>query len=144
MATFTGYLYGRMFLAAFNKEIDWDTDTIQVILTTSAHTPDQDNHDYLNDLTNEVSGGGYSRQTLASKTITYTGATNVFAVDAADVTFSSATFTFRNVHVVDTSPATDATRPLICYQQGDADVTGAGGDLVLQWHSSGIFTVTVS
>lgn len=143
MATFTGKLYGKLFTSLWNKEIDYDTDTIDVILTTSTHTPDQDVHDYVSDLTNEVSGGGYSRKTLASKTVTYTAGTNKHVLDAADVVYTSATFTFRNVHIADVSPGTDATRPLIGYQAADVDVVGAGGDLTLQWNSGGIVEITV-
>lgn len=142
-ATFTGKLYGKVFTALWNKEIDYDTDTIAVILTTSSYTPDQDAHDYVNDLTNEVSGGGYSRGTLGSKTVTYTGATNKHVLDAADTDFTTATFTFRNVVLADTSPGSDAARPLIGYQAADADVTGAGGTLTLVWHSDGIVEITV-
>lgn len=141
--TFTGKLYGKVFTSLWNKEIDYDTDTITVVLTTSTHTPDQDTHDYLNDLTNEVTGGGYARQTLASKTVTYTGATNKHVLDAADTDFTTATFTFRNVHLADTSPGTDATRPLIGYEANDADITGGGGTLTIVWNASGIVEITV-
>lgn len=143
MATFTAKLYGKVFTALWNKEIDFDTDTIAVILTTSSHTPDQDTHDYLDDLTNEVSGGSYARGTLGSKTVTYTGATNKHVLDAADQAFTTATFTFRNVHLADTSPGSDAARPLIMYEASDADITGAGGTLTLEWNSGGIVEITV-
>ncbi len=143
MATFTAKLYGKLFTSLWNKEIDYDTDTITVLLSTVSEVPDQDADQYLSAVTNEVSGGGYSRQTLGSKTVTYTGATNKHVLDAADTVFSTATFTFRNVHIADTSPGSDATRPLIGYQTADADVTGAGGDLTLQWNSGGIVEITV-
>ena len=143
MATFTGKLYGKVFTSLWNKEIDYDTDTITLIATTSTHTIDQDLHDYVNDLTNEVVGGGYARQTLGTKTVTYTGGTNKHVLDAADSQFTTATFTFRNLHLADTTPATDATRPLIGYQSGDADVVGGGGNLDVVWHASGIVEITV-
>lgn len=140
----TGKLYGRVMLAVWNKEIDWDSDTITAGCSTSGYTPDQDTHDYLNDITNEVSGGGYSRQTLTGKTTTYTGATNKHVLDASDVTFSSATFTMRTLWLADTTPGTDATRPLIGYQNSDVDITGGGGDLTFVWASAGIVETTVA
>lgn len=139
----TGKLYGKVFTALWNKEIDFDTDTIEVIGSVVAHTPDQDAHDYVDDITNEVSGGGYSRKTLASKTVTYTGATNKHKLDAADVQWTTATFTVRNFHIADTSPGSDATRPLIGYQQSDADIVGGGGNFDLAWHADGIVEITV-
>ena len=40
--------------------IDWLNDTIKVMLVTSAYTPDQDAHDFKDDITNEISGTGYT------------------------------------------------------------------------------------
>ena len=146
MATFTGKLFGKVFTAAFNKEIDLDSDTIKAQAHTSTYTPDQDVHDYKDDLTNEVAAaGGYSTGgiTLASKTVTYTGATNKWVFDAADIQWPNATFTFRTLVLVDTTPATDATRPLIGYQQGDVDTVGGGGNLDFQWNAAGVIEITV-
>ena len=75
MATVTGtiYWYASAILKALNKEIDFDSDTIKVMLTTSAYAEDLEAHDYKNDVTNEVSGAGYTAggATLSGKTITY-------------------------------------------------------------------------
>lgn len=141
----TGKLYGKVFTALWNKEIDWDTDTIKVALTTATYTPDQDAHDYFNDVTNEVSGTGYSAggATLANKTVTYTGATNKFVLDADDAAWTTSTITARTAVVYDASPGSDATRPLICYQQSDADVSTTAGTFTVQWNASGIVEITV-
>lgn len=144
MATFTGFLYGLVFTALWNKEIDFDSDTIAVLLTTSGYSPAQDTDNYLDDVTNEVAGGGYARVNLSSKTVTYTGATNKHVLDAADTAFPTATFTFRNAVIADVTPGSDATRPLIGYQAGSADVVGAGGTITLVWNASGIVEITVS
>lgn len=76
MATGTWYFYGngRKFIS--NGSIDLDTDTIKVALATSSYTPNKDTHNYFDDITNEVSGTGYTAggATLASKTITLTAA----------------------------------------------------------------------
>lgn len=75
MAVTTSW-YRKADLAAYNKEIDWDTDTIKISLHTSSYTPNLDTHDYFSDVTNEVSGTGYTSggATLASKAMTYTAA----------------------------------------------------------------------
>ena len=54
-----------------NGSIDLDTDTIKVLLVTSAYTPDQDTHTKHSDVTNEVSGTGYTAggATLANKSL---------------------------------------------------------------------------
>lgn len=144
--TITGKLYGKVFTALWNKEIDYDSDTIKVQLHTSAYTPDQDTHDYQNDLSNEVANsGGYTTGgiTLGSKTVTYTGATNKHVLDAADGQWTTFTQTFRTAVILDTTPGTSATNPLIGYQNSDADIVGGGGNMDLVWDSAGIVEITV-
>lgn len=185
-----GALYGNAISQAFNKEIDWDSDTIKVQLHTSTYTP-SDAHDYQNDLTNEVStANGYTAGgvTLGTKTRTYTVANSwgtaranstayvvgdvvrpstgnsylykcvvagtssaspptfstVVGQDTTDggvtwttmgtgiVVLSSAaaqwtltgTVTFRYAVVVDTTPGTTATNPLVGYQDFSSDQSG--------------------
>jgi hypothetical protein len=144
--TITAKLYGLFLKAALNKEIDIDSDTLKVMLTTSAYTPDQDTHDYKNDVTNEITGTGYTAggAALTTVTVTYTTATNVLMVDADDVSWTSSTITARTAVVYDSSPATDATRPLICYEQSDVDIVSTGGTFQIVWNASGIVSITVS
>ena len=41
-------------------DIDFDTDTFKAMLVTSSYTPNKDTHDFRDDVTNEVSGTGYT------------------------------------------------------------------------------------
>lgn len=145
MATGTFKLYGPALKAAFNKEIDWDTDAIKLMLCSSSYVPDQDAHDYKNDVTNEVTGTNWAAGgvTLANCTLTYTGATNVLKLDADDVSVSNVTLTGGRVAVIyDSSPETDATRPLIGYAVLDSDLSPNAGPLTITFDSAGIFTIT--
>lgn len=56
--------------------IDYLSDTMKVMLTTSSYAFNLDTHETKADVTNEVTGTGYSAggATLGSKTITYTAA----------------------------------------------------------------------
>src|SRR5690348_1638843 len=95
MATAAMKWYGQALIAWANKEVDLLDDSIKVMLCTSSYTPDQDAHDYKNDVTNEVSGTGYTAggAALANDTLTYTGGTNTLKYDADDLTFSTVTLT---------------------------------------------------
>jgi hypothetical protein len=140
-------LYGQFLSQALNKEIDWDTDTIKVALLTNAYTPDQDAHNYLDDvITNEVSGTGYTAggNTLANKTNTYNSGTNVIVLDADDTTWSSSTITARYAVVYDASPATNATRPLIGYVDFGSDQSSSNGNFTITWDATGIVRITVA
>jgi hypothetical protein len=142
----TAKLYGGFLKSLANKEIDLDTDTLKVMLCTSAYTPDQDAHQYKSSVTNEVSGTGYTAggATLAGVTVTYTGATNTLTLDAADPSWASSTITARTAVIYDSTPATDATRPLIAYLQSDVDISSSGGAFTITFDANGIATITAA
>ncbi len=139
-------LYGNFLLKALNKEVDFDSDTIKVALLTSSYTPNQDTHDYFNDVsTYEVTGTGYTSGgiTLASKTATYDSGTNVIVLDAADVTWSSSTITARYAVVYD-STGTSSTSALIGYVDFGSDQSSTNGNFTITWDSTGIVRITVA
>lgn len=142
----TAKLYGNFIAQLANKEHDWNTDVYKASLHTSAYTPDQDVHDYFNDVTNEVVGAGYvaGGATIANCTITYTGATNKCKLDGDDVSWPTSTITARTAVVRNSSPGADTTRGLVCYQQESADVISTSGTFTVAWHADGIVEVTVS
>jgi len=142
----TGKIFGLFFKSLANKEVDWDSDTIKCMLCTSAYTPDQDTHQYKSSVTNEVTGTGYTAggATLTNPTVTYTAATNKLVLDADDASWASSTLTARIAVVYDSSPATDATRPLAVYQDFGADVSTTAGTFTVQWAAAGIVEITVA
>lgn len=123
--------------------IDIDTDTIKCALVTSAYTPNIDTDTKWSNVTNEVSGTGYSAggATLASITVTQDNTNDRGVVDATDVTWSTATITARAA-VLYKSTGTASTSPLICYIDFGSDQTSSGGNFVIQWNASGIFALT--
>lgn len=142
----TAKVYNKAITSLLNKEIDWGSDTIKCMLTTSSYTPSQTNHQYKSSVTNEVSssGTGYTTggQALASKTEVITG--QVLALDAANTVWSTSSITARYAVIYDDTPATDATKPLIAYVDFGADVTSSSGDFTIAWDSAGIVTITVA
>jgi hypothetical protein len=140
-------LYGNVLAKAFNKEVDWDSDTIKVALLTNAYTPNQDTHDYYDDVVaNEVTGTGYTAggATLAGKTITYDGANNVTVLDANDVTWASSTITARYAVIYDDSGATNAQKALIGYVDFGSDQSSTNGNFTITWDANGIARFTVA
>lgn len=143
----TSKLFGQFFVHALGKKIDWLNDTIKATVHTVGYVPDQDVHDFANDLTSEhAASGGYTTGgvTLANKTLTYTGATNITTFDADDAVWSSATMTGRVVVLSDTTPGTAATNPLIGYHLSDVDIVSTGGEWRAQWNASGIGQLTAA
>lgn len=142
----SGKLYGPGFLHFFDGGIDYDTHSIKVSLHTSAYTPDQDTHEHFDDVTNEVTGTGYTAggAALGTKTITYTGATNVIKIDAADTTWSTSTITARTAVIRDVDTGVAATEPLIGYEESDANIVSTAGDFTIVWDSAGIATISLA
>lgn len=145
-AAVTAFWYGNAFISVFNKLVDIDSDAIKAMLTTSSYTVDQDAHDFKNDITNEVVGTGYTATgtTLTTPASTYTGGTNVWAIDFDDALWSTSTITARLAVVYDSTPATDATRPLLTYVDFGADQSSSGGDFKIVWNAGGVAKVTVA
>lgn len=140
-------LYGNFLAKALNKEVDFDSDTIKVALLTSSYTPNQDTHDYFDDVVaNEVTGTGYTQGgiTLASKTVTYDSANNVIILDAADVTWSSSTITARYAVVYNDSGANNAAKALVGYVDFGSDQSSTNGNFTITWDSTGIVRITVA
>lgn len=142
----TAKMYGLFPKSLGNKEIDLDTDTLKVMLCTSSYTPNQDTHQYKSDITNEITGTGYTATgaTLGSVVVAYNTGTNVYNLDAADTSWSTSTITARYAVVYDASPASDATRPLICYVDFGADVSTTAATFQIVWDSAGIVSFTVA
>lgn len=142
--------YGLAFTSVFNKLIDLDGDTLKAILATSSYTPNQDTHDFYNDITNELStGSGYTSggTTLTSVTASasqYTGGTNTWAYDADDALWTTSTLTARYCAIYDSTPGTAATDPLLSYVDFGADQSSSSGDFRVAWNASGVARVVVS
>lgn len=148
----TAFWYGKALAnllggetAGESSAVDWLSDTIRVMLTTSAYTPAQDTDEFKSSVTNEVSGAGYTArgEALANKTLTYTAGTNVNALDADDVSWAAATFTARYA-VVYKDTGVDATSVLLGYVDFGGDQTVSAATFTITWAAGGIFTLTAA
>lgn len=138
----TAFWYAKAFLTFFNKEADWNSDVIKTALTTSSYTPNQDTHDYFDDVTNEVTGTGYSAGGATNGTPTMSTTTNVLTIDSDDVSWTTSTITARRAVIYDSSPAGASTRPLIIWIDFGADASSSAGTFSIVFNASGIGTVT--
>lgn len=125
--------------------VDWNTDTIKAALTTSSYAPAQDTDDFFNDVTNEITGTGYTAggATLGSATATYDTTSNEIRLDAADTQWTSSSFTARNT-VIYKSTGTASTSPLVSYIDFGGDETVSSGTFTIQYDSTGVAKITAS
>lgn len=88
-------IYNSLFTDLANNNVDFGADTFKVLFTTSSYTQDVDAHDRRDDITNEVTGSGYSAGGVAATLSVSQDNTNDLAmVDMADITVT-ATITAR-------------------------------------------------
>lgn len=127
-----------------NGSIDLDTDTIKVMLVTSTYSPNIDTHDKRDDVTNEVSGTGYSAggAALANKTVTVDTTNDRGVFDADNVVWSTATITARGAVLYKSRGGAASADELICYIDFGADITSTAADFTLAFNASGILALT--
>jgi hypothetical protein len=133
-----------------NKEIDFDSDTIKCALL-SAYTPDASatGHQYWSQVKaagTEAVGTGYTAGGVTLTSVTWTQTGGVWALKGTIPAWNTTGGSLAAAYAVsyDGTPATDATRPVICYWNLDGaggTQTSSNGTFTLTQNASGIFTL---
>lgn len=147
----TAYWYGKGLEGQYGttsaRRVDWVTDTIKVALTTSSYTPNQDTHDFYDDISNEVANGnGYTTggATLGTKSVNYDASTNVLSLRAATSSWTSASFTARYA-VIYKDTGTGSTSPVLGYVDFGGNETVSSGTFSIAWDATdGVLKITAS
>jgi len=121
----------------YNKFLDYlasadiSDDTFKVALVTSSYTPDKDTHEHFDDVTNEVSGTGYTAGgNTVTGTLTLDNANDKLTLEFASTNWTSATITARGA-VYYSSTGTASTSTLIAFNDFGSDVAVTSGTLAL-------------
>jgi acyl-CoA synthetase (AMP-forming)/AMP-acid ligase II len=129
--------YNQLMYLLAQHDLDWVNDDIRVLLVTSSYTFNAD-HDSLSDVTNELSGGGYARQSLTNKSVEPVDGSDLVNLKADDVTFSSLITGTSGVPagaIVFKHNATASLARLLGYFTDGLPVTTSpgGNDVILDW-----------
>lgn len=138
--------YGNGVKTLAQGEWKW-TDDIRCALVGAGYTPDQDAHDYWNDVVaNEVAGTGYTAGgfALISKSLVYDSPTNALYFKAGEPLWISATFSARYAVFYSRTPATDAARPLIGWIDFTTVQSPSGEDFRIVFDTLGVFRITAA
>lgn len=138
----TAKLFGHVMMHAFAGLIDWVPDDAVAILVGPDWTPSQDTHEFLDDVTDELSGGSYARVTLDAKTMTYNATTNSANLSCDPISFASMTGDYRYM-VVAMDTGTDSTSPLIGWLDFGALETATAQPVNVTPPADGLFEHTV-
>jgi hypothetical protein len=127
------FIFNNMLKFLVTGQLNFSTDTYKVLLTTSSYTADKDAHDFRNDVTNEVTGTGY---TAGGNTVTAT----VSALDTANdrqeiimggTTWPSSTITARNAVYYKSRGGASSADELIFINDFGSDVSTTAGTFTL-------------
>ena len=137
--SFTFYNSGKLKIS--NATIDLDGDTFNAMMLTSAYTPNVATQTNLTDIVaSEVSDADYSRQTLATVTVTETGGT--VSWNSADISYGSAvTITAKYLALFSTTASND----LVCYvdlDTGGGSVSSSNSTFQVSINANGIATIS--
>lgn len=137
-------MYGPALQSLSAGAINFTGGTVKAALCSATYVPDQDTHQYFDDITNEVSGAGYAAATLTSKTVTYNTTTNTVTWDAADPTWAAISVAQIRyiIFYVDTTVA--STSPLISYMDFETNYAPSAQSFTVTIPATGICTFTVS
>ena len=110
------------------NNIDFDTNTFKAMLVTSSYTPNKDTHDFRNDVTNEVSGTGYTAGGATSAvTVTKDTANDKVTIQFGAVSWATSTITARGCVYYKSTGGAASTDALVAYNDFDSDVSSSGG-----------------
>mgnify|MGYP003630546735 FL=1 len=109
-------------------DIDFDTDTFKAMLVTSSYTPNKDTHDFLDDVTNEVSGTGYTAGGATSAvTVTKDTDNDKVTIQFGAVSWATSTITARGCVYYKSRGGASSADELVAYNDFGSDVSSAGG-----------------
>lgn len=136
-------MYNRGKTEMLKGLIDWDDDTIEVLLiqSGSGYTYNAD-HNYVSGsiADNEVSGGNYSRQTLVSKSVSQDDSNDYGVFDAADVIFSGS-INAESAVMFKNSGSIDSASVALFYTDNQFPAQTSGGNIKIIWSDEGILAL---
>lgn len=125
-------IYNSAMFHEAKGNIDFDTDSFKAMLVTSSYTPDVDAHDYRNDVTNEVTGTGYTAGGAATTcTVTQDNANNRVSLAFSAVTWAASSITARGAVIYKSRGGASSADELVAYVDFGSDKTSSGGDFVV-------------
>ncbi|WP_447910583.1 hypothetical protein [Brevundimonas bullata] len=127
------FIYNSFIRDVLTGAIDMDADTFKVMLTTSAYTENKDTHTKRSDVTNEVTGTGY---TAGGAATTVTVAAVDTANDDVEITIGAAswptsTITARKAVIYKSRGGASSADELVAVIDFASDVISTAGTFTL-------------
>ncbi|OIN80861.1 hypothetical protein [Mycobacterium malmoense] len=143
--TVSAHVYGQFLNALATKTINLSSDTLKVMLVTSAYTPNQGSDQYASTpQAHEATGTGYTSGGVALSSVSLSDSGDTFSLSAANTSWANISTTARYAVVYDSAPGSFATDPLICYIDFGADQSPSGVTFEIDWSAGVVVQITAS
>lgn len=121
-------IYNSFWNDALTGAIDLDTDTFYAMLVTSSYTENKDTHLKRSDVTNEVTGTGYTSGGAASAvTVTKDTANDKITITLGAVSWATSTITARKAVYYKRRGGASSADELVAVNDFGSDVSSTGG-----------------
>lgn len=124
-------IYTKFIHTALKADIDFDTITVKCMLVTSSYTADKD-HDYRDDITNEVSGTGYTAGgATATVSLTLDTTNDREDITLGAVSWTTSTITARGAVYYAARGGASSADDVIAYIDFGSNITSTAGTFAL-------------
>ncbi len=125
-------IYNRALELWARGSIDFDTDTFRVLLTAATYTENKDTHDFRDDVTNEVTGTGYTAGgNTVTVTVTLDTVNDRLDISLGGTTWPASTITARKAVYYKSRGGAAAADELIVVNDFGSDVVTSAGTFTL-------------
>lgn len=133
--------FEKIFIDTLGESIEAEDNLLALV--SDSYTPAYDTHDFADDLTNEASGGNYSREAITTTELTVSS--GIATLDAADTVFDNAggndvtiTNAMGAVELFDSGA--DSSRELFGLWDFVTAASSSNSTFTVQWNASGRVT----
>lgn len=132
-------VYNRGLLKLLDGTIDYLNDNIALLIVNNTYAFDV-SHEYVSNITGEISGTGYARKSLVSKTVSANG--NAVIFDCGDISYTAMDVSdTMDSAIIYAESGTDATSTLIANIEFQ-DLSVSNSDVNIVTSDQGLFRVT--
>ena len=110
-------------------------------LVQDGYTPDFNAHDFRDDLTNEVTGTGYTAGGVAVTSTEITISSGTLTFDAADIVYSTVTISDAMAAVLYLNVGAAGTDQLVLLQDFVTAASATAADFTVEHSATGILTI---
>jgi hypothetical protein len=118
-----------------------EAETHKELLVQDAYTPAFDTHDFRDDVTNEVSGTGYTAGGVTVTATEITLAAGTLTFDMADTVYTTVTITDAMAGIHYFNVGTAATDQLVVLQDFVTSASATAANFTIQHHANGVATI---